>query len=331
MNKPKCSEYFYVQFLIAAQRNFTCTEFSKVSPIEDMSHDAATRMLFREKLTPGILWKNVKHCVDFQGGYLIADDTVLDKIRSENTGLVHWQYSGSHHKVIRGIGLETLLWTSDFDYHIPVDFRIYDKGTDDKTKNDHFQDMLLLAEHRGFNPWYVLIDSWYASLKNLKLIDSFHWKWISQLPRNRVVSPEPHQYYHLEELNIPEQGLRVHLRGYGFIKVFKKVSKERGFEYFATNDITLSRSDVERIYSRRWKIEEYHQGLKQQCGVAKCQSRKARSQRNHIWCSIAAFLALEMHRIKTGITWKEAKLSIVRDAIYQYLLAPRFNFVFSTA
>lgn len=125
--------------------------------------------------------------------------------------------------------------------------------------------------------------------------------------------------------------MKVHLRGYGFIRVFKKVSKDRGVEYYATNDINLSNSDVERIYSRRWKIEEYHQGLKQQCGIAKCQARKARAQRNHIWCSIHAFIILEIHRIKTGITWQEAKLSIARDAIQQYLLTPRFNFNFSTA
>ena len=113
--------------------------------------------------------------------------------------------------------------------------------------------------------------------------------------------------------------------------MFKRVSDERGVEYFATNDISLAMSDVERIYSRCWKVEEYHQGLKQQCGAAKCQARKQRSLRNHIWCSIHAFVSLEMHRIQFGITWQEAKLSIAREAIYKYLLAPRFDFAFSTA
>lgn len=331
MNKPKCSEYLYVQFLVSAQNNFTCTELSKNSPDKDMAHDAATRMLNREKLTPNILWKNVKHCVDLNNGYLILDDTVLDKIHSRKAGLVKWQYSTVHHKVIKGIGLENLIWANDSDHHIPVDFRVYDKDTDGKTKNSHFRDMLNLAKHRGFVPKYVLFDSWYACLDNLKLIDRFNWRWITQLRKNRIVSTEPHKPQHLEEIHIPEQGLKVHLRGYGFIKVFKKVSKNRGFEYYATNDLNLTSSDVERIYSKRWKIEEYHRGLKQQCGIAKCQARKARAQRNHIWCSIHAFLVLEMHRIKTGISWNEAKLSIARDAIQQYLLAPRFHFAFSTA
>lgn len=331
MNKPKCSEYLYVQFLISAQKNFTCTELSKVFSINNMAHDSATRMLNRGKLTPAILWKNVKHCIDLNEGYLIVDDSVLDKIRSEKIDLVKWQYSGSHKKVVRGIGLINLLWTNDLGHHIPTNFRLYDKDTDGKTKNNHFQEMIISAKERGFNPRYVLFDTWYASLENLKLIDSFNWKWITQLKKNRIVSVKPHKPQRLEELFIPKKGLKVHLRGFGFITVFKKVSKNRDIEYYATNDINLLISDVERIYSRRWKIEEYHQGLKQQCGIAKCQARKARVQRNHIWCSIHAFITLEIHRIKTGITWNEAKLSITRNAIQQYLLNPRFNFQFSTA
>ncbi len=55
MNKQKCSEYLYVQFLIAAQNNFTATEFSKVSPVDNMAHDSPTRMLSKEKLTPSVL------------------------------------------------------------------------------------------------------------------------------------------------------------------------------------------------------------------------------------------------------------------------------------
>lgn len=282
MNKQKCSEYLYVQFLIAAQSNFTSTEFSKVSPVNGMAHDSPTRMLSGEKLTPNILWKNVKEYVDVNSGFLIVDDSVLDKPRAQEMDLVHWQYSGAHHRVVKGIGLESLIWTNDADCHIPIDFRIYDKGTDGKTKNEHFRDMLALAKYRRFIPRFVLFDGWYASLDNLKLLDKMDYKWITQLPKNRVISTEPKKYFHLDELTFSKEGIVVHLKGYGFVKIFKKVSKERGVEYYATNDINLSMSDVESIYGKRWKIEEYHQGLKQQCGVAKCQARKARSQRNHI-------------------------------------------------
>jgi len=51
-----------------------------------------------------------------------------------------------------------------------VDFRIYNIDEDDKTKNDHFRNMIDKAEERGFNPEFVLFDTWYASVKNLKAI-----------------------------------------------------------------------------------------------------------------------------------------------------------------
>jgi len=64
-----------------------------------------------------------------------------------------------------------MLWTDD-ERHIPVDCRIYNKIKDGLTKNDHFRSMLQTACQRGFQPEFVLFDSWYASLENLKLIRS---------------------------------------------------------------------------------------------------------------------------------------------------------------
>ena len=43
-----------------------------------------------------------------------------------------------------------------------------------------------------------------------------------------------------------------------------------------------------------WAIENYHRGLKQCCGVERCQARSARAQRNHIGMAIRAFLRLEL-------------------------------------
>ena len=51
----------------------------------------------------------------------------------------------------------------------------------------------------------------------------------------------------------------------------------------------------------------------------------ARAQRNHIGLAIRAFVRLEMHRIATGMSWVEAKLSIIRDAIRAYLANPTFT------
>ena len=58
-----------------------------------------------------------------------------------------------------------------------------------------------------------------------------------------------------------------------------------------------------------------HRRLKQCCGVEKCQAREAQSQRNHIGMAIQTLLRLEVHRLRSGISWYEAVADIVRSAI----------------
>ena len=92
-------------------------------------------------------------------GVLVLDDTVLDKPYARKMDLVQYMWSGKHHAVVKGINLVTILWT-DGDRQIPCDYRIYDKGNDNKTKNDHFGDLVDAAKERGFQPEYVLFDGW---------------------------------------------------------------------------------------------------------------------------------------------------------------------------
>ncbi len=68
-----------------------------------------------------------------------------------------------------------------------------------------------------------------------------------------------------------------------------------------------------------WMIETYHRGIKQFCGAEHCQARSERAQRNHIGMALRAFLRLEYHCFVKGISWFEAKISIVRDAVRAYL------------
>ncbi len=91
---------------------------------------------------------------------LIANDTVLDKSRSEKIELVRYQYSGNEHAVIAGIGLVSLLWHDvEQQQSVPIDYRVYDKETDGKTKNHHFCDMLNNAQQGGIAPDAVVMDA----------------------------------------------------------------------------------------------------------------------------------------------------------------------------
>lgn len=316
----KCNKEIYCQFLLAAQSNFTGTEMS--DHLSGIAHDSVTRWLSKTKLTPSILWEHIEPLVDKSEGYLICDDSLIAKNRSEKLSLAASQYSGAEKKILRGIGLITLLWSKG-DEHIPVDYRLYAKREDGYSKNQHFCEMLKLAYHRGLKPKAVVFDSWYASKINLEYIDSLGWTWITQLKANRVVN----YHYHLKELDISQEGTIVHLKMYGNVKVFKFIASDGDIEYHATNDLNLSSTDIRRANAKRWKIEEYHRGLKQLCGIEKCQSRTSRSQRTHIFCCILAFLSLEINRLKQGITWYQAKKQIIENAITNYLKKPTIQLV----
>ena len=169
MNPAKCDDLDYIHFLIASVDVFTCTEAARCQPVgeNNPSHDAFTRLLQRQPPDTDALWDEVKDIVQPQDGFLIIDDTTLDKPYAKNMDLVYHQWSGKQHRLVNGINICTLLWT-DGNAIIPVDFRIYDIDTDGKTKNDHFRDMLSKAKERSFQPRIVLFDSWYASIDNLK-------------------------------------------------------------------------------------------------------------------------------------------------------------------
>ena len=77
----------------------------------------------------------------------------------------------------------------------------------------------------------------------------------------------------------------------------------------------MTPEDRNRLAGQAWGIEVYHRGIKQYCGVEKSPARKADAQRNHIGLSRQAFLRLEVHRLRTGISWHEAKVSIIRNAL----------------
>ena len=323
--KQKCKLWLYENFLIANQNRCSTLELARVEPTGKMSHDSVTRFLMRKDFKPQDLWRYAKPMVaqaspDLSGGYLVADDTVIAKPYAHENEFAHWQYSGQTHSIVNGMNLVNLLWCRD-DEHIPVDYRIYSPVHDGKDKNDHFLDMLDIAEKRGLKPLYTLMDSWYSSLRNLKAIRKKQWHWITNLKSNRLISLEKNKYISVTDLDLDEGTVkRVWLKGYGFVLVCRIVFKQGDARYLATDNMELTDHD-EFIahWEKRWQIEEYHRGLKQAASIGGCSARRAGAQRTHIFASVCAFLKLEVNRLATGETWYEQTAEISRFATRRFL------------
>lgn len=326
MNPPKCDEMDYINFLIAAQQVFSSLEASRSHPMEEgaPAHDAYTRLLMRLPPDSERLWQEVAPLIERKKGVLVIDDTTLDKPYASKMALVTRHWSGKHGRVVQGINLISLVWTVD-GCRLPSDFRLYNKAQDGLSKNDHFQNMLQQAAERGFEPELVVFDSWYSGLPNLKQLRNLKWEWLTQLKRNREVSLDRSGNRAIGEILIPAHGRAVHLKGYGWIKVFRTVATNGDAEYWATSKLEMNIEEAALHALDAWQIEVYHRGLKQFTGVERAQYRLEVSQRNHIGLAIRAFVRLEVHRLQTEISWFEAKTGILRSAVRHYLAYPTFT------
>lgn len=325
MNAPKCTEYDYINFLVAAQQVFSAVEAARSHPEGERkpAHDAYTRLLQRLPPDSEALWAEVKGCIALNTGLLIIDDTTLDKPYASQMGLVTRHWSGKHHQVVQGINLISLVW-SDGDAALPCDYRLYNKDGDGLSKNDHFAALLQTAQARGFAPSMVAFDSWYSSLDNLKLVRRFGWDWLTRLKSNRLVSLQARQQQAVSDLDIPRAGLVVHLRGYGLVRLFRTVAPHGSADYWATSRLDLTEDSRALLANRANLIETYHRALKQFTGIERGQFRLERAQRNHIGLALRAYLRLELHRWRTRLSICSSKLDIIREAVRLYLAHPKF-------
>jgi putative transposase len=327
MNPPRVMARDYIDFLIGTPHEASACEAARVQPVgpKAPAHDAFTRLLTRLEPDPEVLWKEVEPLLRRNDGILIVDDTVLDKPYAHKMGLVGPFWSGKHQRVLRGINLVTLAW-SDGDAVYPTDYRLVDPAESPKrNKNEHFREMLITAQARGFAPRYVCFDSWYSSKENLKAVRSHGWFFLTQIPANRLVSHNHSGNQPIRDQAITASGTVVHLKAFGMVKAFRVVAPNGDTEHWITNDLDMDELTRLTYAERAWAIEEYHRGLKQCTEVEHCPARLACSQRNHIGLALRAFVRLEWHRYSSGVSWFEAKWSIIRQAVRAYLANPLYN------
>jgi putative transposase len=325
MNTPKCSEYDYINFLVAAQRVFSAVEAARSHPDGERkpAHDAYTRLLQRLPPDSEALWAEVQGCIDVLTGLLVLNDTTLDKPYASKMTLVSRHWSSKHHEVVQGINLLSLVW-SDGDACLPCDYRLYNKAQDGLSKNDHFRALLEQAKARGFQPALVAFDSWYSSLESLKLVRDCGWDGLTRLKSNRQVSLQAGEPQAMSAVDIAMTGVIVHLRGYGMVKVFRAVDPHGNADYWATNRLDLTDAQREVLANRAWLVEVYHRALKQVTGIERGQFRLECAQRNHIGLALRAYVRLELHRWRTRLSIFNVKLDSIRAAVGFYLAHPKY-------
>jgi hypothetical protein len=323
----------YCQYLLVSQINYTLTNYADHT--EKFSHDMANRYLAGDEIRPRLVWENVQsQVVQTPYGFLVFDDTVIDKDFSNHIELVRRQYSGNTHDVIKGIGVVTCVYVNPkVDQFWIIDYRIYDPVGDGKTKLDHVQDMLLNGVYqKKLAFWAVLMDTWYATKEIMLQIEKFDKIYYCPLKDNRQVddSGDAQPYGRVDSLAWTEveqeQGKVIKIKGFPAehkVKVFRVVLSTQRTDYVVTNEMAQDNVEVVRdVCGFRWKVEQFHRETKQLTGVEGCQCRKARIVRNHIGCAILVWVRLKQVAHETQQTIYQVKHGLLDDYLRQQLKSP---------
>jgi hypothetical protein len=352
MSKVVTSDY--AQMLLNGVDNFTATYFADV--IGTVSHDTIGRSIATIKLSPKVVReKALALIVPSTNGYLAIDDTIMDKASSEEIEVASAQYSGQKHGITTGIGVVTLVYINPkLNKYWILDYRIYDKTTDGKKKTEHALEMIeywqtvseLYPDRLPFTT--VLIDAGYTCKKIMQYIVRKDKIFYGVFPKSRIVSFEQTDqatgeiniiHKHVEQLDWDDRTAEgKQLREYGKLvcvdflpkdiklKLFLVTAKHRK-EYLVTNQVSVETTEAaKQVGSFRWKIEQFHREVKQLTGVAKCQARKGRKQRNHICIAFVVWHQLHELAAQMKTTMYEVKHLPLREYQKQLWRNPAYRF-----
>lgn len=226
----KCDLDIYTWFLLAEPKYSGCSRLAEI--LDELSHDSVNRFLLRERYEPKDLFEEIKGNINLIGGTLSGDDTVIEKLYSDPnlTAFLGYFWSGNLHRPVKGINLITLYYTDRNGKSVPVNYRLYNKK-EGKTKNDYLREMITEVIAWGLKPKIVTADTWYSSKENLKFLRNQKLGFLMGIAKNRQVSLRPGEYTQVENLDIPEDGLVVHLKQFGQVKVFRKTFKKEVERY----------------------------------------------------------------------------------------------------
>ena len=332
----KVTAQLYGQFLVGSQVNYTGTYLA--DHLDGLTHDNVRYFLKTKRFTPRQLWQQVRPQVVLSPrGYVLFDDTVLDKHHSRRIELVRRQYSGNAHGVIAGIGLVNCVYVNpETNQFWLIDYRLFVPDDDGKTKLDHVADMLAQLAPRGIPYRTVLMDSWYATTKLFKWLLEAGKTFYCPLKNNRLVDDsgdqQPYQpvgclCWSNEEV---VQGKVLKVKGMPKdckLKLFRVLVSTHRTDYLVTNEAEpCDTAAAEQESSVRWTIEQFHRELKQLTGVQACQCRLARSQRNHIALAVRAWTCLKQAAYHTKKTVYQLKQGFLDEYMQHELRQPTLAF-----
>lgn len=318
----------YTDYLISQNHYATATGLSALLDGE-FSHDQITRFLSHDDNGSKELWTIVKPIVrqieSEDDGVLCLDDTIEEKAYTDENDIICWHYSHAKNRIMKGINLLSCMVRYG-DIALPLGFEIIKKDVHfcdietkkEKrksviTKNELFRQLINQADKNNVIFKYVLADNWFSSKDNMSFLHvDLNKLFIIGIKSNRTVALSAKdklngQFQQVRSLDLEAgQSKTVYLKGLQFPvqllkKVFKNEDGSTGVLYLVSNDLSIDSDRLYKVYQKRWRIEEYHKSIKQNASLTKSPTRTVRSQSNHVFAAIVAYVKLEKLRIQSNL------------------------------
>jgi len=340
----------YSDYLICSFGQTTATGLSALLA-GSLSHDKITRFLSEEDFTSKDLWRLVKPLarkIQSEEAVLIIDDSIEEKPYTDESELVCWHWDHCQNRTVKGINLVSALYHR-LEVSLPIAFELIKKSaweTDKKTgkqkrvcpvsKHTYFRQMVDTAIANRLPFRYLLADTWFGSAQNiLYLKKECQKEFIFPLKANRKLAlseadKEQGHYVSVSSLTLEANTtLEIWLEGVDFPlllskQVFTNKDGSQGVLYLVTSDRNLTALQIQTIYQKRWKVEVYHKSLKSNASFSKSPTRTIRTQSNHFFACLWAYVKLETLRLKTKMNHFAMKAKIYQAALasaYQELQA----------
>ena len=282
----------YLEGLLISFEPSNCVSLARV--VSNCSHDSLSRILKNKAFEWQTLLQTLvlRIAGKLQGGYLVIDDTVIDKSFATIIENLSWIFCSKENRSVFGLNIVVLVW-SNGTYTLPLAIKIWKKNSG-KSKYDFALELLDYARNTLFlRPDYVVFDSWYASEKIIKTLSEYHWTFFTQLKKNRLFDGKQVRYRHKHPYWIEKGQI------YTDIEV---IVVKHGRKYFVTNDLSLSKQEIRDIYKTRWVIETMFRLLYDQIGIGQCQSFSLQAQTAHVHLCMMTVVLLEKAREMTEKT-----------------------------
>jgi hypothetical protein len=328
----------YSDYLVVNQGQASTTRLAALLE-QHHSHDYFTRCLQRADYGSADLWKVVKpfaRQIAQSDAVLVLDDTVEAKPYSAVNDLICYHYDHCTGRTVKGINQLTALYHSQ-DTSLPVGYKLITKTkivpgkkgpkkVSEHTKNQHFRTLIGQAISNLLPFSYVLSDCWYCCADNINYLIEKGKQFIFALKSNRRVAlsaadHEQGRHQPMSEL-VWEANTqyRVWLAGVTNTLsltrvVFDNKDGSRGYLYLLTNDLAADAACVESTYRLRWKVEEFYKSVKSNAGYGASPAHRVRTQSNHLFLSMVAFVKLEAVKVKSRLNHFALKARLTQNAL----------------